>query len=314
MQERALRALESESMDEARKLWSHLTTLSLEIAVNAGQRTRESLRTDLSTFRLAGRRNNRKALAAIAEESQLALLDINTEVSAVRLMRQRRMDAVRDAMTRSRYIEIRGEAGVGKSGVLRRLAEDLSAEAQVLVLSPNRVIERGWLSMKSAIGYDGAGRDLMNDLSLSGAAIVFIDNLDFFADAEQTTVKDIVRFAAEAPNIWVVATARVDFARTEPNWLPNDVLIRLGTTDPVLIEELDDAEVSELKERAHRLSQLLSDFQRRALSRRLSPRAARRRRLCGGGFGSMERRRKRPPGAQLMSVAISERSSRVTTT
>jgi hypothetical protein len=259
MQERALRALESESMDEARKLWSHLTTLSLEIAVNAGQRTRESLRTDLSTFRLAGRRNNRKALAAIAEESQLALLDINTEVSAVRLMRQRRMDAVRDAMTRSRYIEIRGEAGVGKSGVLRRLAEDLSAEAQVLVLSPNRVIERGWLSMKSAIGYDGAGRDLMNDLSLSGAAIVFIDNLDFFADAEQTTVKDIVRFAAEAPNIWVVATARVDFARTEPNWLPNDVLIRLGTTDPVLIEELDEAEVSELKERAHRLSQLLSD-------------------------------------------------------
>jgi hypothetical protein len=108
-----------------------------------------------------------------------------TEVSGVRLMRQRRVDAVRDAMSRSRYIEIRGEAGVGKSGVLRRLAEDLSAEAQVLVLSPNRVIERGWLSMKSAIGYDGAGRDLMNDLSLSGAAIVFIDNLDFFADAEQ---------------------------------------------------------------------------------------------------------------------------------
>jgi hypothetical protein len=238
MQERALRALESGSMDEARNLWSHLTTLSLEIAVNAGQRTRESLRTDLSTFRLAGSRNNRKALTAIAEESQLALLDINTEVSAVRLMRQRRVDAVRDAMNRGRYIEIRGEAGVGKSGVLRRLAEDLSAEAQVLVLSPNRVIERGWLSMKSAIGYDGAGRDLMNDLSLSGAAIVFIDNLDFFADAEQTTVRDIVRFAAEAPNIWVVATARVDFAKTEPNWLPNDVLIRLGTTDPVLIEEL----------------------------------------------------------------------------
>lgn len=259
MQERALRALESGSMDEARNLWSHLTTLYLKIAVNAGQRTRESLRADLSTFRLAGSRNNRKALAAIAGESQLALLDINTEVSAVRLMRQRRVDAVRDAMNRGRYIEIRGEAGVGKSGVLRRLAEDLSAEAQVLVLSPNRVIERGWLSMKSAIGYDGTGRDLMNDLSLSGAAIILIDNLDFFADAEQTTVKDIVRFAAEAPNIRVVATARVEFAKTEPNWLPNDVLIRLGTTDPVLIEELDDAEVSELKERAHRLSQLLSD-------------------------------------------------------
>jgi hypothetical protein len=259
MHERALRALESGGMDHARNLWSRLTELSLEIAVNAGHRTRESLRADLSTFQLAGDRNNRKALAAIAEESQLSLSDINDEVSGVRLLRQRRVDAVRDAMSRGRYIEIRGEAGVGKSGVLRRIAEDLSAEAQVLVLSPNRVIERGWLSMRSAIGYDGAGRDFMNDLSLSGAAIVFIDSLDFFADTEQTTVRDIVRFAAEVPNIWVVATARVEFAKTEPNWLPNDVLTTLGQTDPVLIEELDDAEVSELKERAHRLSQLLSD-------------------------------------------------------
>jgi hypothetical protein len=259
MRERALRALESGGMDEARNLWSRLTTLSLEIAVNAGHRTRESLRADLPTFRLAGDRNNRKALAAIAEESQLALSDINAEVSRVKLLRQRRVDAVRNAMSLGRYIEIRGEAGVGKSGVLRRIAEDLSAEAQVLVLSPNRVIERGWLSLRSAIGYDGSGRDLMNELSLSGAAIIFIDSLDFFSESEQTTVKDIVRFAAEVPNIWVVATARVEFAKTEPNWLPNDVLTRLGQTDPVLIEELDDAEVTELKERAHRLSELLAD-------------------------------------------------------
>lgn len=259
MHERALRALEQSGLDEARNLWSRLTALALEIAVSAGHRTRESLRADLSTFQLAGDRNNRKALAAIAEESQLALSDMNAEVSGVRLLRQRRVDAVRDAMSRGRYIEIRGEAGVGKSGVLRRLAEDLSAEAQVLVLSPNRVVPRGWLSMKSAIGYDGSGRDLMNELSLSGSAIIFIDSLDFFADAEQTTVRDIVRFAAGVPNIWVVATARVEFAKTEPNWLPKDVLTSLGQTDSILIEELDAAEVDELKESAHSLALLLSD-------------------------------------------------------
>ena len=132
-------------------------------------------------------------------------------------MRQQRVDAVRDAMTRARYVEIRGEAGVGKSGVLRRLAEDLNTDAQVLVLSPNRIIERGWLSMKSALEYDGTGRDLMAELSLSGAAIVFIDNLDFFSAEEQTTVRDIVRFASETPDIWIVVTARVEFGKTEPN-------------------------------------------------------------------------------------------------
>lgn len=259
MHERALRALDSGGTDEARNLWSRLTELALEIAVNAGHRTRESLMADLASFRLAPSRNNRKALASIAEESQSALSDINDEVSGVRLMRQWRVEAIRDAMTRSRYVEIRGEAGVGKSGVLRRLAEDLNTEAQVLVLSPNRVVERGWLSMKAAIEYDGTGRDLMAELSLSGAAIVFIDNLDFFRAEEQTTVRDIVRFASQTPNIWVIATARVEFAKTEPNWLPKDVLNSLGQTDPVLIEELDDAEVSELKEQAQRLSQLLSD-------------------------------------------------------
>jgi hypothetical protein len=259
MHERALRALESGGMEGARNLWSRLTALSLEIAGNAGHRTRDSLRADLSTFRLAGSRNNRQALATLAEESRLALSDINDEVSGVKLMRQQRVDAVREAMSRGRYIEIRGEAGVGKSGVLRRLAKDLSSEAQVLVLSPNRIIERGWVSMRSAIGYDGAGRDLMNDLSLSGAAVVFIDSLDFFADAEQITIKDIVRFAAEAPNIWVIATARVEFAKTEPNWLPKEALTRLGQADPVLIEELDEGEANELKESAHRLSLLLTD-------------------------------------------------------
>lgn len=259
MHERALRALQSGGADEARNLWSRLTELSLQIAVDAGHRTRDSLIMDLASFPLAPSRDNRKALASIAEESQSALSDINDEVAGVKLMRQRRVDAVRDAMTRSRYVEIQGEAGVGKSGVLRRLAEDLNTEAQVLVLSPNRVVERGWLSMKAAIEYDGTGRDLMAELSLSGAAIVFIDNLDFFRAEEQTTVKDIVRFASQTPNIWVIATVRVEFAKTEPSWLPTDVLTRLGHTDPVLIEELDDAEVAELKERAHRLSQLLSD-------------------------------------------------------
>lgn len=247
MHERALRALDSGGIDEARNLWSRLTELALQIAANAGHRTRGSLIADLASFRLAPSRNNRKALASIAEDSQSALSDINDKVSGVRLVRQQRVHAVRDAMTRARYVEIRGEAGVGKSGVLRRLAEDLNTEAQVLVLSPNRVIERGWLSMKAAIEYDGTGRDLMAELSLSGAAIVFIDNLDFFRAEEQTTLRDIVRFASQTPNIWVVVTARVEFGKTEPNWLPNDVLTGLGQTNPVLIEELDDAEVSESK-------------------------------------------------------------------
>jgi hypothetical protein len=51
MHERALRALESGGMEGARNLWSRLTELSLEIAGNAGHRTRKTLRADLLAFR-----------------------------------------------------------------------------------------------------------------------------------------------------------------------------------------------------------------------------------------------------------------------
>jgi hypothetical protein len=67
MHERALRALDPGSIDEARNLWSRLTELALQIAATAGHRTRDSLIADLTSFRLAPRRNNRRALASTLE-------------------------------------------------------------------------------------------------------------------------------------------------------------------------------------------------------------------------------------------------------
>ena len=57
----------------------------------------------------------------------------------------------------------------------------------------------------------------------------------------------------------MIATARSDFALTEPNWLPKEELAILGKAAPVFIPDLDDSEVAELREGAARLSQLLSD-------------------------------------------------------
>lgn len=259
MRDRALRALEEGTIADAQNLWARLTELSLEIAAHGGQRTRQMLLADLSTFRLAGSRNNRRALERIAEESRLALSDISNSVAGVTLLRQPRLDAVREAMTRGRFIEIRGEAGVGKSGILRNIADDVSTQAKVLVLSPNRVANRGWGAMRTAIDYDGSGLDLMKDLCLTGSGIIFIDNLDFFSAEEQTTVKDIVRFASQVPNMYVIATARLEFGQMESTWIPKDALTRLGQTEPILIGELDDTEVTALRESARRLRQVLAD-------------------------------------------------------
>lgn len=260
MQERAVRALHSSQADRANELWTSLTDLSLQIASNGGEISRDSLIEELKkTYHLANQRINFQAIAKLAEDSRLALLDIDYRVLGVRLLREKRVETVRNALESKRYVEIRGDAGVGKSGVLRHFAEEVQTEAPVLVFSPNRTIPGGWGKFRDSIGYDGSCRQLLTDLSLSGSAILFIDNLDFFSADAKTTINDFVRTASSVPRISVIATARTEYGKTEPNWLPKEELAVLGKAEPVFIPDLDDSEVAELREGATRLSQLLAD-------------------------------------------------------
>ena len=259
MRERSFRALENGSSAEAEKLWSRLTTLAEELAEVGGSRTKRELATDLVGFALAGSRTNRRALATLFEQSELALLGFDECVGGVSLLRQERVSAVQQAMEQSRYVEIRGDAGVGKSGLLRRVADASSVQARHLVLSPNRILGRGWTAIKAATGYDGDGHDLMTELSLSGVDTLFVDNLDFYSPEERVTVSDLVRFAAQHPTMRVVSTARLDFGKREPTWLPKDALTRLGTPGTVTLEELSNEEVEELRASAPRLASLLSE-------------------------------------------------------
>ena len=76
-------------------------------------------------------------------------------------------------------------SGVGKSGVLRRLAEQISLEAQVILLSPSRTIRGGWLHLRSALGCTVSARDFLSDLASDGGAVLFIDGVDIFDDDEK---------------------------------------------------------------------------------------------------------------------------------
>jgi hypothetical protein len=172
MRERSRRALNGSDARDAENLWSRLTTLAFDMASVGGSRTRAELVEELQpSFRLAGSRSNAYAMEALFEESQRAIAGFDNTVGGITLERESRMDAIREALDQSRYVEIRGDARVGKSGLLHGLAASLETEARFLVFTPNRVIERGWLSLKTTIAYDGDGRDLMNELSLSGATL-----------------------------------------------------------------------------------------------------------------------------------------------
>jgi hypothetical protein len=156
VKERAVRALHPDDALRAGNLWTTLVELALQVAASGGNRTREGLIEYLrgQSFRLAGDRRYSSARAALAEASRNALADISDRVGDVMLTRHERVAAVHAALDSNRYVEIRGEAGVGKSGVLKHFAEQIATEASVVVLSPNRTTPNGWTAMRAVLGFD----------------------------------------------------------------------------------------------------------------------------------------------------------------
>jgi hypothetical protein len=259
--ERAVRVLHTDDGSRAGAFWVSLIELAIDVAKSGGDRTRETALQALAQlgYRFLGERRHATARAALAESSRLALADIRNRVGNVVLARQERVAATREALDRGRYVEIRGDAGVGKSGVLRQMAEAIQEESQVIVLSPGRCVPRGWTELRAQLGFDGTLRELLVELANDGGATIFVDNLDSFSTEERLTVVDVVGEASVVPGVVVVATARREFGIDDPSWLPSDALARLGQTDPITIAELSEVEIEQLKVTDPSLAPLLTD-------------------------------------------------------
>lgn len=270
--ERAAHALHPDDTAKAPVLWDNLTNLATSIAAAAGDRTKERLVSDLNTrgFRLVGERRHLSARSALAEASRLALAAIGSSINGASLGRYERLAQIRAAFGAGRYLEVRGDGGVGKSALLKHFAEAAGTEGRIVVLKPGRITPRGWTAMRSALKFDGTVTDLLTDLAAGGGAYLFIDNLDTYADDERTTVIDLVRAAADVPGIHVIASARTTFGVDEPSWLPSEAIDRLGRCEPVVVGELHKSELEELRHAAPNLRALLADeHPARAVARNL---------------------------------------------
>lgn len=259
--ERTVRVLHTDDGSRAGSLWVSLIELVIDVAKSGGSRTRETTLQDLGKqgYRFRGDLRFATAQAALAESSRLALANIDNRVGKVVLARLDRIAAIRESLDRARYVEIRGDAGVGKSGVLRQMAEAIEVEGRIIVLSPIRCASGGWTALRAQLGFDGSLRELLVELANDGGATIFVDNLDSFSKEERLTVVDVVREASTVLGLSVVATARSEFGIDEPSWLPSDALERLGKTDPITIGELSKMEIAQLKVTDPSLAPLLTD-------------------------------------------------------
>ncbi len=142
------------------------------------------------------------ARAALTESSRLALADIRNRVGKAVLARQERVAAIHAALGLGRYVEIRGDAGVGKSGILRQMVpKPCKLRGRSLYSAQGDAFPRGWVAWRAQLGFDGTLRELLVELANDGGATIYIDNLDFFNAEERLTVVDIVSEASIVPRL-----------------------------------------------------------------------------------------------------------------
>lgn len=257
----ARQVLAPEDADRAEGLWSDLIALVVKTGTTGGSIARQALIDTLTAhgFRLAGDRNFSLARSKLADMSRQSLMDIGTSVGGINLPRLGALAAVEEARDAYRFIEISGDPGVGKSWVLRHLAERQAREGQVIVLDPTTTPDGGWSALSERLGIPGTARDFLGDIAASGGGTLFIDGLEMFATRERRrTVNDVLREIAGIAGFSVVVSTRPDLGVQGSSWLAEDAIAMFGAPHRVLVGELDDDEVAVLIEMAPELRSLLS--------------------------------------------------------
>lgn len=259
--ERARLLLIPAQADRAQSLWSVLIDEALARDAAGGEVERAALLTKLTSdhgFKFEARPDLLTARNKLREASNLALADIKEHLSGFKLPRMAVAAECDAASDNTRFLKITGNPGVGKSAVLKHLANRLATEGILIVLTSGRIIPGGWTRMADAIGC-GIGRDeLLSELALGGPSTLFIDNIDRVEDeAERATVRDLIRGVVATPGWNVVATAR---ANDDQDWRAHyaDEIAQLGSST-VVVNELTDDEADVLRLASPTLSALLSE-------------------------------------------------------
>ncbi|WRH61842.1 MAG: hypothetical protein RSE12_15925 [Fuscovulum sp.] len=257
----ARQVLAPDDATRAEALWGNLIEIVIETGKAGGSVTRQSLIERLTTrgFHLAGDQNFSLARAKLAEMSRHALMEIGTTVGGVNLPRLGALADLEKARDVHRFIEITGKPGVGKSWVLRHLAERIGREGHVIVLDPVGTPDGGWSALAQRLDMRGTAKSFLWDLAASGGGIMFIDGLEMFtSDERRRTVNDLLREIADVPSFSVVVSKRPDVGVEDTDWVAQDALAKLGTPCQVVVDELNDDEVEALSTAAPELRALLS--------------------------------------------------------
>ncbi len=253
--------LAPEDTGRAQTLWDALIACSLSLAKVGGSIDGPELRNNLidGGFRFSNQRDWSMSHAKMNELSKHALAEMGQSVAGVQLPRSRLIAEVDNARDAHRFVEVRGSPGVGKSAVLKQIAERTMAEARALVLDPIGTPAGGWSALAQRLGVNATAHEFFSDIAAAGGGVLFIDSLEMFVDAGRIrTVNDVLREISRIDGFSVFATSRTGYGDDGDDWLAEDALNDFGSRATVEVGELEEAEVSALCDQAPELGALLA--------------------------------------------------------
>lgn len=192
----------------------------------------------------------RQAVDRILTESGHATRAINDRLEgaehAVTLLRPDSWRALEEAIGTTRIVRLAGDAGCGKSCLLKRYATTF--EGSALVLSERRIAARSWSEAAASWGAAIGAEEMISQLAPSGACLLAIDGADrMLLDHRREIVIELFNAIAGSPlrERWSIVTSGRDFAQHD---LVRDALREAGLEvgERVTVGTLDDADAATL--------------------------------------------------------------------
>lgn len=254
--------LAPDKRDQADRVWDYLVQRAGQLIPAGGGASRSTLAGQLAAEGLptGAAPSYWKDVQAIHRESERALRDIRSDIHGLKLHRPDAYLQTRDALTNSRFIQIVGEPGTGKSALLKEIAEDCVRIGPVFVLKDGRIHPRGWSAHAHILNVSDALPALLREFGCCGESILFIDGVDKISDpAVQLTVNDLVKVIASDDRLsgWrILVSVREQNLKHLETWLDPDALRKLPLKT-VTVTPLGEKELHVIAEHFPQLRPLL---------------------------------------------------------
>ncbi|MEQ1492646.1 MAG: hypothetical protein ABL932_19050, partial [Terricaulis sp.] len=265
--------LTADQAGQAPLLWATLRQMARESAGKSGEFDRPRLIRELSRIVcLRAAPSLRSDMEKLTALTRYWVADIQNDVGGTNLDRITLSTKLKKSLEGSRFIQIRGLPGSGKSVLLRQRVEADLERGPVIFLKSERLEGKGWASFATTNGLSSAPlTSLLVEIGAIGSDTLYIDGIDRIEKDHQPIILDVLRAILGSPllSTWKIVVSLRD-SGIEPlrNWLGD--LLNMLCIATVEVDVLNDEEAEVLANAKPQLRSLLfGPTQVREIVRRL---------------------------------------------